>query len=194
MAAAADIVDDATLLLHHYDLLRPRQQAQEAVAGEEAGPRLAAKFEATLSHDIGIVDLSRASFGRVGMRWRTMDEVAAGKGDRICAAVHCSAGRPLVQLELPFGWKSNASESSRVALIATVVCRRCAAKLVQARAVGAGMPATTASRSPAPPMASSSRRTERPGRKKRHRRHSVPVPGAGDHLPAPDSPGQTGVS
>lgn len=150
MAAASEeqrpksaIVDDAALLLEHFQLLRPQQEATEAMSGADAGPRLAARFESTLSQDIGMVDLSRAEFGRIGVRWRTMDEVAAGKGDRFCAGVHCTAKQPLVRLELPFGWRPSAvsvpSRASRVALIATVVCRRCAAKVVQARAVSSGL-------------------------------------------------------
>ncbi len=132
-----DVVDDAELVRRHYRFLRSDAEAREAARSADAGERLAAQFEATLAKDLAIVDLSRASFGRVGLRWRSAGEVAAGKGERVCAAQGCTERRPLAPLELPFAWKDG--ETARVALVSTMLCTRCAARTVAARAVSCGI-------------------------------------------------------
>jgi protein FRA10AC1 len=65
------------------------------------------------------------------MRWRTMVEVKADKGDKICANVSCGRGGGLVGMEVVFGYFEDGKR--RDVLVKCVLCEKCGRKMRKAR-------------------------------------------------------------
>ena len=65
------------------------------------------------------------------MRWRTIDEVKAGKGDKVCANVLCERTEDLQPLEVVFGYVEE--EKAKNVLVKCVVCERCRRKMRKAQ-------------------------------------------------------------
>jgi protein FRA10AC1 len=65
------------------------------------------------------------------MRWRTVEEVKAGKGDKICANVTCGRGEGLVGMEVVFGYVEDGKR--RDVLVKCVLCEKCGRKMRKAR-------------------------------------------------------------
>jgi len=134
--APESVVDEASLAREHFAFLRPPQGPPPAELSE--GERLARELESSLLRDAAVVDLSRAKYGKVGMRWRTVAEAMGGKGKTVCGGVECSETRDLRQLELPFGWQESLPgkpPTPRVALVTSALCPGCALSLCRARRV-----------------------------------------------------------
>ncbi len=79
-----------------------------------------AAYEQSLVRDFVLADLSRASEGLVGLRWRSGDEVRAGKGDRSCAAKGCPATEQLCAVELLFAYQEHGQDKK--SLVTCVLC------------------------------------------------------------------------
>jgi len=47
------------------------------------------------------------------MRWRTIEEVKAGKGDKICANVACGRADGLEEMEVAFGYEEEGKRTTR---------------------------------------------------------------------------------
>eukprot|EP01017_Pseudomicrothorax_dubius_P006307 TRINITY_DN11770_c0_g1_i4.p1 TRINITY_DN11770_c0_g1~~TRINITY_DN11770_c0_g1_i4.p1 ORF type:complete len:135 (-),score=31.71 TRINITY_DN11770_c0_g1_i4:96-440(-) len=91
------------------------------------GRILAQKHYEKLYKEFVITDLSRAHTGKIGMRWRTEDEVLNGKGETICCARKCKETKGLCSYELLFSYREDNQIKS--ALVKARCCRECAAKL-----------------------------------------------------------------
>jgi protein FRA10AC1 len=65
------------------------------------------------------------------MRWRTIDEVKAGKGDKVCASVACVRTEDLQPLEVVFGYVEEGKAKN--VLVKCVVCERCRKKMRKAQ-------------------------------------------------------------
>jgi len=65
------------------------------------------------------------------MRWRTVDEVKAGKGEKICANVQCGQVQDLQPMELVFGYVEDGERKS--VLVKCVTCERCRRKMRKAQ-------------------------------------------------------------
>ena len=85
------------------------------------------------------------------MRWRTEDEVVAGKGTQTCSSIHCEYHEPrdesayaddlgdaaplvpakLDEFEVPFGYTEDGDRKS--ALVKLTLCKRCARRLARSR-------------------------------------------------------------
>jgi|SRR5579862_8480343 hypothetical protein len=65
------------------------------------------------------------------MRWRTIEEVKAGKGQKICANVVCARGEALEEMEVAFGYTEDGKRKN--VLVKCVLCKKCAGKLRKAR-------------------------------------------------------------
>lgn len=65
------------------------------------------------------------------MRWRTIDEVKAGKGDKVCANVACERTEDLQPLEVVFGYMEEGKAKN--VLVKCVVCERCRKKMRKAQ-------------------------------------------------------------
>jgi hypothetical protein len=65
------------------------------------------------------------------MRWRTIDEVKVGKGDKICANIACGRSEGLEGMEVLFGYVEDGAKKD--VLVKCVVCEKCGRKLRKAR-------------------------------------------------------------
>lgn len=65
------------------------------------------------------------------MRWRTIDEVKVGKGDKICANIACGRSEGLEGMEVLFGYVEDGVKKD--VLVKCVVCEKCGRKLRKAR-------------------------------------------------------------
>lgn len=99
--------------------------------------RLASRYYARLFREYAVADLSRYSEQKVGLRWRTEAEVAAGKGQFTCGARGCASRDGLASYELLFRYAEAGEAKS--ALVKVRLCRPCAAKLAHGRG-GASAP------------------------------------------------------
>ena len=81
---------------HFFSLLFP------TCAGASLGERLAARYYNKLLKEYALCDLSRYREGKIGLRWRTEQELLVGKGQFACAALHCMWTENLASYELPF--------------------------------------------------------------------------------------------
>ena len=65
------------------------------------------------------------------MRWRTIDEVKAGKGDSICANVACGRTEGLEGMEVVFNYVED--NKAKTVLVKCVLCEKCGRKMHRAR-------------------------------------------------------------
>ena len=86
--------------------------------------RLAARYYAALNKEFALCDLSRAP--RLGLRWRSAAEVAAGKGQFTCGALGCAAVAGLHSYEVPFSYEERGV--ARSALVKARLCGACASR------------------------------------------------------------------
>ena len=113
---------DADVLREHHRFIRE----------DEAPPtsyeqRLAAKYYSKLFKEYAIADLRHYKEQRIGLRWRTAEEVVGGKGQFACAAKGCDAADGLVSYEVNFAYEE--AGEHKQALVKLRVCPRCADKL-----------------------------------------------------------------
>jgi len=64
------------------------------------------------------------------MRWRTVDEVKAGKGEKVCANVSCCRVEDLQPMEVAFRYVEDGKWKS--VLVKCVACERCRRKMRRA--------------------------------------------------------------
>ncbi|KAI9223751.1 folate-sensitive fragile site protein Fra10Ac1-domain-containing protein [Blastocladiella britannica] len=103
-------------------------------AAEDWERRVARAYDAGLYKEYALCDLSRWREGKIALRWRTRDEVMRGAGEKTCANVAaCARTDGLESYELPFQYR-DPDGSAQQALVKARVCRKCARKLVAARA------------------------------------------------------------
>lgn len=82
--------------------------------------KVTVNYEQQLFRDFVIADLSRAHERMVGLRWRTAEEVRAGKGDSVCAAKGCHVRADLAALELLFAFEEGGERKKT--LVTCVLC------------------------------------------------------------------------
>lgn len=135
---------DADALARAYRFLPTEEDLAAGAAAEASrsddpgaawGAALARSYYARLFREYAIVDLTRASAssgGLVGLRWRTREEVVAGRGHLTCGArPACAARAGLETLELPFEYEEGGR--ARRALVKVRLCPAHAAALGEAR-------------------------------------------------------------
>merc|ERR1712130_167393 len=66
------------------------------------GTKLAVNYEKELNKEYGIVDLKGYKKGKIGIRWRTKEEVLSGNGYRICGEAKCEKHKELNTFLAPF--------------------------------------------------------------------------------------------
>jgi hypothetical protein len=64
------------------------------------------------------------------MRWRTVDEVKTGKGERICANVSCGKTGDLAGMEVAFSYTEDGDRKN--VLVKCVLCEKCGKKMRRA--------------------------------------------------------------
>ena len=65
------------------------------------------------------------------MRWRTIDEVKVGKGEKICANIACDRSNDLEGMELVFGYVEDGKRKE--VLVKCVLCAKCGRKMKKAK-------------------------------------------------------------
>ena len=87
--------------------------------------RMVAKYHEHLFKEFALADLSVP--GRIGLRWRTRQEVLSGRGDRTCGNKRCrnSSGvmDKLVTLEVPFSYEEHGERKKE--LVKLRLCVNC---------------------------------------------------------------------
>ena len=91
---------DADTLRDHHQFIRE----DGGFVSDEApwGERLAARYYGKLVKEYAVCELSGYKDGRVGLRWRTEQEVVVGKGQFECGSLACGAMQDLQSYEVPF--------------------------------------------------------------------------------------------
>lgn len=68
------------------------------------------------------------------MRWRTIDEVKAGKGGNVCANITCGRTEVLEGMEVVFNYAEDGKAKN--VLVKCVLCQRCGKKMHRVRDKG----------------------------------------------------------
>ena len=68
------------------------------------------------------------------MRWRTIDEVKAGKGQKICASIACGRTEELEGMDVVFNYAEDGKAKN--VLVKCVLCQRCGKKMHRVRNKG----------------------------------------------------------
>ena len=129
------LTTDLDELKKHHAFLRDdrendEEEEEKKKKNAREGERMAIKYEEKLFKEYAIPDLSRCDEG-VGLRWRTKQEVARGKGVDVCGEKRCSQRRNLGTFELNFRYKERGEVKN--ALVKVVVCPACEEKLHRSR-------------------------------------------------------------
>lgn len=91
------------------------------------GQALAKKYYDKLFKEYCICDVSRYKENKVAMRWRTQEEVVAGKGQFQCGARKCNEQERLRTWEVNFAYVEDAQKKN--ALVKVRLCPDCSYKL-----------------------------------------------------------------
>lgn len=84
--------------------------------------RMVAKYHEHLFKEFALADLSVA--GRIGLRWRTREEVIIGRGERTCGNKRCTSNiDDLVTLEVPFSYEEHGERKKE--LVKLRLCVKC---------------------------------------------------------------------
>lgn len=83
--------------------------------------RMVKKYDASLYREYAIADLTRSN--RLGLRWRTRQEVESGRGERTCGNRTCYNDVGLVTLEVPFSYVERGIKKKE--LVKLCLCPRC---------------------------------------------------------------------
>jgi hypothetical protein len=104
-----------------------RDDEQDETLHDNWKVRMARKYYDQLFKEFAIVDLSRHREGKIGLRWRTEDEVLQGKGQEVCATRHCDRRGALTTVELPFTYSEQGQ--TKMELVKVCLCQSCGEKL-----------------------------------------------------------------
>ena len=87
--------------------------------------RMVVKYHEHLFKEFALADLSVP--GRIGLRWRTRDEVLSGRGERTCGNKRCKNNcydmENLVTLEVPFSYEEHGERKKE--LVKLKLCVNC---------------------------------------------------------------------
>lgn len=116
---------DEDLLREHHEFVR--EDGGQAPPRASWEVRLACKYYQKLVKEFAICDLSKYKESKVGLRWRTEQEVVTGKGQFECGNRACHERAGLASFEVPFAYREKGL--SKEALVKVRVCPSCAIKL-----------------------------------------------------------------
>jgi protein FRA10AC1 len=83
--------------------------------------RMVERYHAGLYKEFALADLSRP--GKLGLRWRTRQEVVQGRGERSCGNKSCQFSANLITLEVPFSY--NEGGITKNELVKLRLCPSC---------------------------------------------------------------------
>ncbi|XP_063221615.1 protein FRA10AC1 homolog isoform X6 [Bacillus rossius redtenbacheri] len=114
---------------HDIDVIREHHRFlwDEGTTTDSWEVRLAKKYYDKLFKEYCICDLSRYKENKVGMRWRTQQEVVVGKGQFSCGEKRCSERDGLRSWEVNFGYVEHGTKKN--ALVKVRLCAACSERL-----------------------------------------------------------------
>ena len=115
---------DHDVLREHHRFIREEEDDAVPSTYEQ---RLAVSYYKKLFKEYAIADLRLYKEQRIGLRWRTAEEVVGGKGQFACAAKGCAAVEGLVSYEVNFAYEE--AGEAKQALVKLRVCPQCGEKL-----------------------------------------------------------------
>lgn len=147
MKNVVSAADHATIREHYSFLPREpssnqrgensRGKEENAFPGETAHndsswqERMVAKYHEHLFKEFALADLSVP--GRIGLRWRTREEVVNGRGEKTCGNKRCKKSHvvadDLVTLEVPFSYEEHGTRKKE--LVKLKLCTSCKPLLQQ---------------------------------------------------------------
>ena len=83
--------------------------------------RMVHRYSRDLYREFALADLSTP--GKLGLRWRTKDEVIKGRGERSCGNKKCQQQERLVTLEVPFSYTEGGEKKKE--LVKLRLCANC---------------------------------------------------------------------
>lgn len=89
--------------------------------------RMARRYYNKLYKEYVVIDLSRYTEGKYGLRWRTEQEVIQKKGQHICASKHCELKDKLSTYEVLFKYSEDGHTKRE--LVKVCLCEACSEKL-----------------------------------------------------------------
>jgi len=116
---------DVAVLLRKHRFVRTEEDDADLASNWET--RMVKKYYDSLFKEYCVGEMTYYKIGRIGLRWRTKDEVIAGKGQFICGNLDCKDKKQLVSFEVNFGYQEDGQE--RNTLIKLRLCPKCGKKL-----------------------------------------------------------------
>lgn len=107
---------DFDILVENFRFIR----SEDDDAADSWEVRLARRYYSKLFREYAVADLSRYKEGKVGLRWRTQQEVVNGAGQFECGAKGCGERRGLASFEVPFSYVE--AGERKQALVKVRVC------------------------------------------------------------------------
>ena len=124
--------EELPFLTDHDVIQRNHQFLRESSSPASSEAQQALQLYDSLYKELCVADLAAYRQGRIGLRWRTQEEVLAGKGDQVCANLHCGA-QSRKALEVNFAYTEMGERKN--ALVQVHLCRKCKHRLCHARRV-----------------------------------------------------------
>jgi protein FRA10AC1 len=118
--------EDLAALKSHHQFIRD-DDADRRDMTKSWEVRMARKYYNKLYKEFALADLSLFEEGKIGLRWRTEQEVVIGKGQFSCGSLTCTETREMRGFEVPFRYKENGVVKCE--LVKVKVCENCAKKL-----------------------------------------------------------------
>jgi len=117
---------DRVALEDHYSFIPSESTSKNNTLKNEWQERMVAKYHDHLFKEFALADLSIP--GRIGLRWRTREEVINGRGDRTCGNKRCQNNSDdnnssLVTLEVPFSYYERGEK--KIELVKLKLCSSC---------------------------------------------------------------------
>lgn len=116
---------DRVALEDHYSFIPSESTSKNNTLKNEWQERMVTKYHDHLFKEFALADLSIP--GRIGLRWRTREEVLNGRGERTCGSKRCrnnsDDNNSLVTLEVPFSYYERGEK--KVDLVKLKLCSTC---------------------------------------------------------------------
>lgn len=134
--------------------------------------RMVQRYHDGLYKEFALADVSRP--GKLGLRWRTKQEVIQGRGEKTCGNKKCKFSRDLITLEVPFSYTEGGVPKKE--LVKLRLCSQCK-PLVESKGSQTGGP-----RSSAPSRITRERRAQDDDSPE----HTTPISGSHQNIASDD--------
>ena len=116
------------IIKKQYRFVEDEEPADSSASSQQAWERrVYQNYSQHLYREYALADLSAYTTGRLGLRWRTSDEVLKGKGLHICGGLKCAAEGRLATWEVNFAYREAGQRKN--ALVKLRLCPECSERL-----------------------------------------------------------------